>query len=81
VRRAFQEGNLIFERNWPYTYAKFNATAVRRSERKFGVAPIPGLTGPGTRRWAGTTWAISKFTRHPPLEDRAQLHQVHHRLR
>jgi len=63
-RRAFQEGNLIFERNWAYTYAKFNATdGSSKVNGKFGVAPIPGLTGPGTSTLGGHDLAISKFTK------------------
>lgn len=63
-RRAFQDGNLVFERNWPYTYAKFSATdKSSKVNGKFGIAPIPGLSGPGVSTLGGHDLAISKFTK------------------
>jgi multiple sugar transport system substrate-binding protein len=63
-RRAFQDGHLIFERNWPYTYAKFSAAdGSSKVNGKFGIAPIPGLNGPGVSTLGGHDLAISKFTK------------------
>ncbi|WP_163509824.1 ABC transporter substrate-binding protein [Fodinicola acaciae] len=63
-RRAFQEGNLVFERNWPYTYAKFSAAdGSSKVNGKFAIAPIPGLNGPGVSTLGGHDLAISKFTK------------------
>lgn len=44
VRITFQNGNALFERNWPYAYGLHNAedSAVRGV---FGVAPLPHFTG------------------------------------
>ncbi len=44
VRMLFQNGDALFERNWPYAYALHNATnsAVRG---KFDIAPLPAFKG------------------------------------
>jgi multiple sugar transport system substrate-binding protein len=61
-RRAFQDGKLVFHRQWPYQYALANATdGSSKVAGKFGVAPLPGLTGPGKSSLGGLNLAISKF--------------------
>lgn len=61
-RRAFQEGQLIFLRNWPYVYAKASATDGSSSVvDKFDVAPLPGKDGPGVSTLGGHNLAISSF--------------------
>jgi multiple sugar transport system substrate-binding protein len=61
-RQAFQDGNLVFLRNWPYVYASFNAADGSSSvQGKFGVSPIPGETGPGVSTLGGRNIAISSF--------------------
>jgi multiple sugar transport system substrate-binding protein len=63
-RRAFQDGKLLFLRNWPYVYAK--AVAKDGSSRvagKFAVAPLPGLTGPGQSTLGGHNYGISTFAK------------------
>jgi multiple sugar transport system substrate-binding protein len=61
-RRAFQEGKLLFLRNWPYVYAKAGARdGSSKVAGKFAVAPLPGLTGPGQSTLGGHNYAISKF--------------------
>jgi multiple sugar transport system substrate-binding protein len=63
-RRAFQDGKLIFHRNWPYVYAKASATdGSSKIAGKFGVAQIPGLSGPGKPTLGGHNLAISKFAK------------------
>jgi multiple sugar transport system substrate-binding protein len=63
-RRAFQDGKLIFHRQWPYQYAKANATdGSSKVAGKFAVAPLPGLTGPGKATLGGHNLAISKFAK------------------
>ncbi len=59
-RAAFEQGELIFLRTWPYAYATFDAqdSAVRG---KFTVAPIPGVNGPGVSTLGGHNFAISAF--------------------
>jgi multiple sugar transport system substrate-binding protein len=61
-RRAFQDGELIFHRQWPYQYAKANATdGSSKVAGKFDVAPLPGKDGPGVSTLGGHNFAISAF--------------------
>jgi multiple sugar transport system substrate-binding protein len=61
-RRAFQEGKLIFHRQWPYQFALANATdGSSKVANKFAVAPLPGASGPGKSSLGGLNLAISKF--------------------
>jgi multiple sugar transport system substrate-binding protein len=61
-RRAFQEGRLIFHRQWPYQYALANATDGSSAVAgKFAVAPLPGLDGPGVSSLGGHALAISAY--------------------
>src|SRR6266511_3740986 len=63
-RRAFQDGRLIFHRQWPYQYTKANATdGSSKVAGKFAVAPLPGLSGPGSSSLGGHNLAISKFAK------------------
>ena len=61
-RRAFQDGGLIFLRNWPYVYAKAQATdGSSKIAGKFDVSPLPGKSGPGVSTLGGHNLAISSF--------------------
>lgn len=63
-RRAFQDGNLLFHRNWPYVYALANQTdGSSKIAGKFAVAPLPGLKGPGVSTLGGHNYAISEFAK------------------
>jgi len=63
-RRAFQEGKLLFHRNWPYVYAKASATdGSSKIVGKFGVAPLPGKSGPGVSSLGGHDYAINSFAK------------------
>ena len=63
-RRAFQEGKLLFLRNWPYVYAKAEATdGSSKVAGKFAVAPLPGKDGPGVSSLGGHDYAISSFAK------------------
>jgi multiple sugar transport system substrate-binding protein len=60
-RRAFQQGELIFHRNWPYVYALANKTdGSSEINGKFEVAPLPGITGPGVSSLGGSNYGIAK---------------------
>ncbi|MFE8977654.1 ABC transporter substrate-binding protein [Streptomyces cyaneofuscatus] len=63
-RRAFQDGRLLFLRNWPYAFA---ATSGEDSKvaGKFGVVPLPGIAGPGTSVLGGSNLAVGTHARHP----------------
>ena len=61
-RRAFQDGTIIFHRNWPYVYAKANATdGSSKINGKFDVSPLPGKSGPGVSTLGGHNLAISAY--------------------
>lgn len=61
-RRAFQDGSLIFERNWPYVYSLAEKTdGSSKVAGKFAVAPLPGLNGPGVSSLGGHALAISTY--------------------
>ncbi|GAA2816609.1 ABC transporter substrate-binding protein [Kribbella solani] len=63
-RRAFQEGKLLFLRNWSYVYTLANKTdGSSKVAGKFGVAPIPGLKGPGKGTIGSNNLAISKYAK------------------
>jgi multiple sugar transport system substrate-binding protein len=63
-RNAFEDGRLLFLRNWPYVYALANG---KDSEvaGKFGAVPLPGPGGPGTSVLGGSNLAISTRSAHP----------------
>ena len=61
-RQAFQDGNLLFHRNWAYIYslaAKEDGSS--KVNGKFDVAPLPGKDGPGVSMLGGNNFAISTF--------------------
>ncbi len=63
-RRAFQEGKLVFHRNWPYVYALAGKTdGSSKIAGKFAVAPLPGKDSPGVSTLGGHNYAISEFTK------------------
>ncbi|MDO5286621.1 MAG: ABC transporter substrate-binding protein [Actinomycetia bacterium] len=63
-RKAFQDGKLVFHRNWAYAYALGAKTDGSSAVAgKFGVAPIPGMSGPGVSTLGGHNMGISKFAK------------------
>lgn len=61
-RQAFQEGKLVFLRNWPYIYKSLSASDGSSSVAgTFGVSAIPGEDGPGVSTLGGRNIAISSF--------------------
>ncbi|MER5466031.1 ABC transporter substrate-binding protein [Streptomyces sp. NPDC002668] len=63
-RQAFQDGRLLFLRNWPYVYSMANAKGSKVAG-KFGAVPLPGPSGPGTSVLGGSNLAVSSHSRHP----------------
>ena len=62
-RRAFQDGKLVFLRNWPFLYSSLSATdGSSKVAGKFGITSIPGTDGPGVSTLGGRSLAISPFT-------------------
>ncbi|BCJ34436.1 ABC transporter substrate-binding protein [Actinocatenispora thailandica] len=64
-RRGFESGKVVFLRNWPYCYSLManKKDAGNKVSGKYGVAPIPGLSGPGKGTLGGHNLAISKFAK------------------
>jgi multiple sugar transport system substrate-binding protein len=60
-RTAFQQGELIFHRNWPYVYNRAQNDKDTEVKGKFDVAPLPGITGPGVSSLGGHNYAIAKY--------------------
>ncbi len=59
-RNAFQQGKLVFLRNWPYVYSLAEKTdGSSKVAGKFAVAPIPGLTGPGVSTLGGHNMGVT----------------------
>ena len=63
-RRSFQEGNLLFLRNWPYVYNLAKTEGGSKVKDSFGVAPLPGVEGstPGASSLGGHNAAISVYS-------------------
>ena len=63
-RQAFQNGTLIFHRNWPYVYSLASKEdGSSKIVGKFDVAPLPGMDGPGVSSLGGHNWGISKYAK------------------
>ncbi|KOV99344.1 ABC transporter substrate-binding protein [Streptomyces sp. NRRL B-1140] len=63
-KQAFQDGRLLFLRNWPYAYVGASAPGSKVAG-KVGAVPLPGPGGPGTSVLGGSNLAVSAHARHP----------------
>ncbi|GAA2586532.1 ABC transporter substrate-binding protein [Actinomadura fulvescens] len=64
-RRAFQDGKLVFHRNWAYVYAMASAKdGSSKVNGKFDVVPLPGKDGPGSGTLGGNNLSVSAFSKH-----------------
>ncbi len=63
-RTAFESGKLLFLRNWPYVYNLAKTDASSKVKNTFGIAPLPGLNGPGASSLDGYNAAISVYSDH-----------------
>lgn len=62
-RRAFQDGKVVFLRNWPFLYASLSATdGSSKVAGKFGITSIPGTDSTGVSTLGGRNLAVSPFT-------------------
>ncbi|MCT1607647.1 ABC transporter substrate-binding protein [Nesterenkonia massiliensis] len=62
ARNEFQQGNAVFQRNWPYVYALLEEDGGEASEN-FEIAPLPTFTGEGTiSALGGYNNAVSAFS-------------------
>ena len=62
-RQAFQSGKLLFLRNWPYVYSLMSTEGSSAVKDKFGMAPLPGKSGPGASALGGHNAAISVYSK------------------
>lgn len=69
ARFAFQNGNAVFMRNWPYPVAAMSDTAQSKVAGKFAVSPMPksatAPTGHSTAALGGAQLAINAYSEHP----------------
>jgi multiple sugar transport system substrate-binding protein len=63
-RIAFEAGKFLFLRNWPYVYNLAKTDGSSKVKDKFGVAPLPGVNGPGASSLGGHSEAISTYSDH-----------------
>ena len=65
-RQAFQDGKLLFLRNWPYVYSLAKTEGSSTVKDTFGVAPLPGGGDgqPGASSLGGHAAGISVYSNH-----------------
>ncbi|MGW6261130.1 ABC transporter substrate-binding protein [Streptomyces sp. NPDC055085] len=68
-KQAFQDGRLLFLRNWPYAYVSASAKGSDVAG-KVGVAPLPGSDRPGTSVLGGSNLAVNAHAGHPDSAER-----------
>ena len=62
-RRAFQDGNLLFLRNWPYVYNLATTEGSSKVKDVLGMTALPGKEGPGASSLGGHSAAISVYSK------------------
>ena len=68
TRFAFQNGNAVFMRNWPYAYPLLADSASSRVAGRFAISPMPaGAGGASTATLGGAQLAINRYSEHPEL--------------
>ncbi len=61
----FESGKLLFLNNWPFVYSQASQPGpANKVYGKVGVAPLPGLDGPGSSSLGGANLAVSAYSRH-----------------
>ena len=63
-RHSFEDGKLLFLRNWPYVFSLATNDASSQVKGKFGIAPLPGISGPGASSLGGHNAAVSQYSGH-----------------
>jgi multiple sugar transport system substrate-binding protein len=63
-RIAFEQGKLLFLRNWPYVYSLATTDGSSKVKGKFAVAPLPGPNGLGASTLGGHGMGISVYSKH-----------------
>src|SRR5262249_24886836 len=68
ARFAFQNGQAVFLRNWPYAYALMQDPGQSKVAGKFAVGPMPAAaSGSPTAAPGGSPLAINANTEHPEV--------------
>jgi multiple sugar transport system substrate-binding protein len=62
-RQAFQDGKLLFLRNWPYVYNLVTTEGSSQVKDKLGLAALPGKDGPGASSLGGHNLAVSVYSK------------------
>ena len=62
-RQSFEAGKLLFLRNWPYVYSLATTDKSSKVKDTFGIAPLPGMSGPGASSLGGHDAAISVYSK------------------
>jgi len=60
AQNEFTSGRFLFLNDWPDVYATLGPDA----NKKYGVAALPGLAGPGSSSLGGANLAISAYSQH-----------------
>ena len=62
-RQSFEDGKLLFLRNWPYVFSLATTDKSSKVKDKFGIAPLPGESGPGASSLGGHDAAVSVYSK------------------
>lgn len=63
-RQAFQDGKLLFLRNWPYVYNLATTEGSSKVKSVLGMAALPGKTGPGASSLGGHSAGVSVYSKY-----------------
>lgn len=71
TRFAFQNGDAVAMRNWPYAFPLVNDPRTSRVAGRVGIAPMPATPqGRPTAALGGAALAINRHSRHPQAAER-----------
>jgi multiple sugar transport system substrate-binding protein len=62
-RQAFQDGKLLFLRNWPYVYNLAATEGSSKVKDVLGMAALPGKSGPGASSLGGHSAGMSVYSK------------------
>lgn len=62
-RQSFEDGKLMFLRNWPYVYNLAKTDGASTVKDTFGIAPLPGKDGPGASTLGGHNLGVSVYSK------------------
>lgn len=62
-RQSFQDGKLLFLRNWPYVYNLATTEGSSKVKDVLGMTALPGKNGPGASSLGGHNMAVSVYSK------------------